>query len=170
MQTNDADRLAILRQIIDYSIENGESLADFKARAEAVLREPGQAAKRDLDIEQLLASIEANPGAFRKALSIHSPAQNEQRMIEYFERANREAPARRAEVERGAQQRLSQASSQESPEASSGAAGAAPHPSQPQASAKGGVVCQPANRPWPARLQAWLAGLRDQARRYVKGS
>jgi hypothetical protein len=137
MQTNDADRLAILRQIIDYSIENGESLATFRSRAESILRDFDQPRR----------------GLLEQALELQ-----------------RAAPARRAAVEAEAQRRLSQASSQESPEASSEVAGAAAAPSQPQACAKGGVVCQPANHPWPARLQAWLAGLRDQARRYVKGS
>jgi hypothetical protein len=136
MQTTDADRLAILRQIIDYSIENGESLATFRSRAESILRDFDQPRR----------------GLLEQAIELQ-----------------RAAPARRAAVEAEAQRRLSQASSQESAEASS-AAGAAPGPLQPRACAQGGVVCQPANRPWPARLQAWLAGLRDQARRYVKGS
>ncbi|MFI8609500.1 hypothetical protein ACIGFL_14435 [Pseudomonas sp. NPDC077649] len=42
MHKIDAERLAILRQIVDYSIQSGESLASFRARAEAILREPDQ--------------------------------------------------------------------------------------------------------------------------------
>ncbi|MDH1211120.1 hypothetical protein N5C38_08635 [Pseudomonas chengduensis] len=59
MQTTDADRLAILRQIIDYSIENGESLATFRSRAESILRDFDQP-RRGL-LEQALELQHAAP-------------------------------------------------------------------------------------------------------------